>query len=82
VTQIKSPLAGEIVVVTGVVLGMQRWQADTAIMEAGGVAGDTVTTSTTLLVVGERPGQTKLKKAEMLGIPTITEAEFRQRIGR
>jgi DNA ligase (NAD+) len=73
-------LAGETVVVTGVVEGLKRWEVDSVIVEAGGIAGDHVTQDTTLLVVGERPGATKQNKARDLGVATITEAEFRERI--
>lgn len=73
-------LAGETVVVTGVVEGLKRWEVDSCIVEAGGIAGDGVTQDTTLLVVGDRPGATKQNKARELGIPTITEAEFRARL--
>jgi DNA ligase (NAD+) len=75
--EIKS-IVGEFVVVTGVVVGMTRDEVAAAIGAAGGKPGDSVTAKTTLLVVGDKPGATKLNRADVLHIPTITEAEFRQ----
>lgn len=76
------PLEGETVVVTGIVEGLKRWEVESVVIEAGGVAGDTVTSKTTLLVIGDRPGKAKVAKASEFGTATITEAEFRRRIGR
>ncbi|MGV0985057.1 MAG: BRCT domain-containing protein [Limnohabitans sp.] len=78
----KPPLAGETVVVTGVVTGLTRDEVFNAVYAAGGLNGDSVNAKTTLLVIGDRPGASKLTKAAALGTPTITEAEFRRRIGR
>lgn len=75
-------LVGETIVVTGVVEGMTRVDVFDAIVQAGAIAGDSVTAKTTLLVIGDRPGQTKLDKAAALGVETITESEFRERLGR
>lgn len=75
------PLAGEVVVVTGIVDGMSRDEVFDAVYQAGGNNGDGVTPRTTLLVIGDRPGAVKVRKAAELGIQTITEAEFRRRIG-
>lgn len=78
----EAPFAGQTVVVTGVVQGLKRWEVDAEIMNAGGVAADKVTATTTLLVVGDKPGQTKLQAGARFLVPIITEAEFRRRIGR
>jgi DNA ligase (NAD+) len=75
-------LEGETVVVTGVVMGMQRWETAQVIMEAGGIAQDAISKTTTMVVIGERPGATKVNKAAELGLKTITEAEFRRLVGR
>lgn len=79
-TEVAGPLEGEVVVVTGVVEGMLRHEVDFAISQAGGFASDTVTAKTTLLVVGDRPGATKLSKAAALGVSRISEAELRSRL--
>jgi NAD-dependent DNA ligase (contains BRCT domain type II) len=42
----------------------------------GATTSDSVTHHTSYLVVGQDPGATKLRKANMLGIKTISEEEF------
>jgi DNA ligase (NAD+) len=42
----------------------------------GGKVGSSVTGNTSYLVAGEKAGDAKLKKAEKLGIPVISEEEF------
>ena len=69
------PLAGKKVCVTGVVAGMTRWEADHAIAQLGGTPTDSVTKTTNLLVIGEKPGS-KVEKAEKYGVPTMTADEF------
>ena len=63
--QIKS-IAGEVVVVTGVVAGMTRDEVFSAVYAGGCVNGDSVSAKTTLLVVGDKPGATKLRRAQEL----------------
>lgn len=69
------PLAGKKVCVTGVVAGMTRWEADHAIAQLGGTPTDSVTKTTNLLVIGDKPGS-KVEKAEKYGVPTMTGDEF------
>jgi|ABSO01.1.fsa_nt_gi NAD-dependent DNA ligase (contains BRCT domain ty pe II) len=73
-------LLDEVVVVTGVIAGMTRLDVEDAVYQAGGTNAGAVTPATTLLVVGTKPGQTKLQKALALGIQTIDESEFRRRL--
>ena len=35
-----------------------------------------VTKSTTALIVGEKPGKSKMEKADRLGVPRMSEVEF------
>jgi len=42
----------------------------------GGKVGSSVTGNTSYLVAGEKAGDAKLKKAEKLGIPVISEEDF------
>ena len=67
-------LAGKAVVVTGTVPGYTREGAEEAIMARGGTSPGSVSRKTFVLVVGEAPGASKLKKADELGVP-ILEAE-------
>ncbi len=69
------PLAGKKVCVTGVVAGMTRWEADHAIAQLGGTPTDSVTKTTNLLVIGDKPGS-KVEKAGKYGVPTMTADEF------
>lgn len=74
------PLEGEVIVVTGAVLGLTRDEAEQAISRAGGRSESHVTSKTTLLVVGEKPGATKLRAADKHGVRQISEADLRIRL--
>ena len=64
-------LEGKTVVVTGAVPDYTREGAEEAIMARGGKSPGSVSKKTFVLVVGESPGASKLKKAEDLGVPTL-----------
>ena len=69
-------LEGKTVVVTGAVPEYTREGAEEAIMARGGKSPGSVSKKTFVLVVGESPGASKLKKAEDLGIPQLDAAAF------
>jgi len=69
-------LAGKTVVVTGAVPGYTREGAEEAIMARGGTSPGSVSKKTFVLVVGDAPGASKLKKAEDLGTPVLDAASF------
>jgi DNA ligase (NAD+) len=69
-------LQGRTVVVTGTVPDYTREGAEEAIMARGGKSPGSVSKKTFVLVVGESPGASKLKKADELGIPTLDAASF------
>jgi DNA ligase (NAD+) len=69
-------LDGKTVVVTGAVPDYTREGAEEAIMARGGKSPGSVSKKTFVLVVGESPGASKLKKAEDLGIPQLDAASF------
>jgi DNA ligase (NAD+) len=69
-------LAGKTVVVTGAVPGYTREGAEEAIMARGGKSPGSVSKKTFVLVVGDAPGASKLKKAEEIGIATISAESF------
>jgi DNA ligase (NAD+) len=69
-------LEGKTVVVTGAVPGYTREGAEEAILARGGTSPGSVSKKTFVLVVGETPGASKLKKAEELAIPTLDAASF------
>ena len=48
----------------------------------GGKNSGSISGKTFCLLAGEKAGPEKLKKAEKLGIPVITEAQFHELIGQ
>jgi DNA ligase (NAD+) len=75
------PLDGMTFVVTGTLPSMSREAATALITEQGGKATGSVSSKTTYLVVGDKPGAAKFKKAQALGVPTLDEAGLRELIG-
>ncbi len=74
--QSKLPLAGKSYIVTGTLASMGREEAEDKLRALGATVTSSVTKTTTALIVGEKPGGSKTKKAAELGIPTINEDEF------
>lgn len=74
--QSKLPLAGKSYIVTGTLASMGREEAEDKLRALGATVTSSVTKTTTALIVGEKPGGSKTKKAAELGIPTIAEDEF------
>ncbi len=74
--EVPQTLAGKTVVVTGAVPGYTREGAEEAIMARGGKSPGSVSKKTFVLVVGDAPGASKLKKAEELEVPTIGAESF------
>jgi DNA ligase (NAD+) len=69
------PFAGKTVVVTGTLTHFSREEAEEAIRLRGGKPTGSVSKQTDYLVAGEKAGS-KLTKAQQLGIPVLSEAEF------
>lgn len=69
--------AGKNFVFTGSLETMQRSEAEAKVREMGAAAGSSVTRSTTYVVAGEKAGS-KLDRARQLGVPVLTEDEFRR----
>ena len=69
-------LSGRAYVVTGTLEGWTREEAKAALEELGAKVTGSVSQKTTGVVVGESPGS-KAQKAEELGVPILSEDEFR-----
>ena len=75
-TNVSLPLEGKSYIVTGTLARMGREEAEDKLRSLGATVTSSVTKNTTALIVGEKPGKSKLEKAAKLGVPTVTEAEF------
>ena len=72
-------LAGMTIVVTGTLPTLGRKEAQELIEKNGGKAAGSVSKKTSYVLTGENAGS-KLNKAQDLGIPVISEAEFLEMI--
>jgi DNA ligase (NAD+) len=68
-------LAGKTFVVTGTLEKYGRDEIEALIVRHGGRASGSVSKSTDYVVAGEKAGS-KLEKAQKLGVPVLSEAEF------
>lgn len=73
-------LEGKTVVVSGV-FERSRDEMKALIEDNGGKVGSSISSKTDYLVRGENMGPSKLKKAEDLGVPMISEQEFVAMLG-
>lgn len=71
----KQVFAGKSVVITGILEGMARSEAERLVKESGGRVSGSVSQKTDYLVVGKDPGS-KLDKARGFGVKILTEEEF------
>src|SRR5690606_1135513 len=69
------PFKDQVWVFTGALTKFTREQAESLVERGGGKTSGSVSMSTTHLVAGERAGS-KLRKANELGIPVLSEDEF------
>jgi DNA ligase (NAD+) len=76
----KLPLSGLTIVVTGTLERFNRDEINSVIELYGGKPTSSISSSTSFLVTGAKPGSTKLKQAQNLGIKIIDETEFNKMI--
>jgi DNA ligase (NAD+) len=69
-------LTGKAVVVSGTLEGFSRDGATEAIVARGGTSPGSVSAKTFALVVGDKPGASKVTKAEQHNVPVIDEPGF------
>ena len=74
--QVKGPLAGQKVVITGSLPGFGREEGFDLVRRAGGEVQTSVGKDTTMLVVGDKPGKSKRDKAAKLGLKETSASEF------
>lgn len=74
--KIKSKLSGKSFVLTGTLATMSRDEAAEHIRKLGGNVSSSVSSHTTFVVAGDKPGS-KLTNAEKLGVTVLTEEKFR-----
>ena len=70
------PLAGRSYIISGTLKNFDREAAEDALRARGATITSSVTKSTTALIIGEKPGRSKLEKAAKYNIPTLTESDF------
>ena len=77
----EGPLAGLVFVITGTLPKMSREAATEFIEARGGHVTSSVSRNTSYLLAGDAPGGTKVRRAEELGVPSISEEELRRLAG-
>jgi len=75
-----NPFVGKTIVATGSFETFTRDSINAQIVALGAKAGSSVSKNTNYLVAGEKAGSKKAK-AEQLGVPVLTEAQFREMAG-
>ena len=70
------PLAGKSYIISGTLESYGREEAEDKLRSLGATVTSSVTKTTTALIIGEKPGNSKLQKAAKLGTEIITEQDF------
>ena len=76
----ENPFIGKSVAVTGKLVNYTRAGIKNRLLNLGAKPVSVVSTRTSYLIVGEKPGS-KLAKAQMLGISVMSEQEFEDATG-
>ena len=76
VERVRGPLQGKSIVITGTLEGYTRGEAEDLARQAGADINSTVSKNTDFLVVGDKPSQSKMTKAEKSGTKILSEKDF------
>lgn len=76
-----APLAGKSYIISGTLEKYGREEAEDKLRALGATVTASVTKTTTALILGAKPGASKLAKATKLNIPTLDETGFLSLIG-
>ena len=76
VQTVSHQLEGKTFVVSGVFSQFSRDEIKAHIEQHGGKVGSSISSKTSFLLAGEKMGPEKLKKAEKLGVPIISEQDY------
>lgn len=79
IVPVTGPFSGATVVVTGALKQFSREEAESAIRKAGGSVSRSISARTSFVVAGSAAGS-KYAQAQTLGIPILTEEQFRARL--
>ncbi|MDR1155395.1 MAG: NAD-dependent DNA ligase LigA [Bacteroidales bacterium] len=79
--QVKSEALKDKTIVVSGVFSIPRDDIKKMVEEHGGKNSSSISSKTDYVLAGEKMGPEKLKKAETLGVPTISEDEFMKLIG-
>ena len=74
------PLQGKTFVITGT-MTVPRAEFEKIVKAQGGATSSSVSSKTDYVVIGEKPGGSKMTKADKLNIKVISEDQFNQLIG-
>ena len=78
--RLSNKLEGKTIVVSGVFEHFSREEIKNSIEQHGGKSSGSISSKTSFVLAGAKMGPEKLKKAEKLGVPIITEAEYLEMI--
>lgn len=81
-TRLSDALAGKTFVVSGVFSRFSRDEIKADIEQHGGKVSSSISGKTDYVLAGEKMGPEKLKKAEKLGVPIISEDEYLKMIAK
>jgi DNA ligase (NAD+) len=80
-TRVGNALEGMTIGVSGVFKHFSRDEIKASIEQNGGKASGSISGKTTYFLTGEKVGPEKMKKAEKLSIPLLTEEQYMDMIG-